>query len=252
MKLQKSLAIASALATLLSVSAAAAEIKINPGPIAGETIELDNARGVVWCEIMPMVGTAPALTMHIYNSTSVDDCTEARTANFDAAKLAAELKVPKVALNPGRYWVMDKVTAFTAGETVELQGIKVKWAATMTPEAVGKILGSQPYTVAQITRDTEWLYRQGKPVWLLRAPEGKVWILQVFTKAKDPTLSMDTLDTLASKLQLPAGWSFDKQILTKDLSLQPRRSSGNAYIMRDNLGNTYQGCGFDATCNYLP
>ena len=74
----------------------------------------------------------------------------------------------------------------------------------------------------------------------------------VFTKAKDPTLTMETLDQLGSKLQLPADWKFEKLILQEDLSLQPRWSDGYANIMRDNLGNTYMGCGFDKSCSYLP
>jgi len=41
-------------------------------------------------------------------------------------------------------------------------------------------------------------------------------------------------------------------VLEQDLSLQPRRADGIAYILRDDLGNAYQGCGFYATCNFLP
>jgi hypothetical protein len=225
---------------------------LKPGPIPGVTLVLDNARGSVWCELVPMVGTPPNLTAHIYTSTSVDHCDEKRAAAVDPVKLAADLGVPKVAVNPGRYWVMDKVTLFAAGETVALQGIKVKWGATMTPEDVTTILSGKPWGIGRIKRDTEWLYRKGKPVWLLHAPENKVWVLQVFTKAKDPSLSMETLDTLGGKLQLPPGWRFERKVLAEDLSLQPRRADGYAYIMRDNLGNTYQGCGYDAACSYLP
>ena len=122
----------------------------------------------------------------------------------------------------------------------------------MTPQDVANIVGSQPYTPGRIKRDTEWFYMKGKPAYVLRTSEGKVWVLQVFTKAKDPTLTMETLDQLGSKLQLPAGWKFEKLILQEDLSLQPRWSDGYANIMRDNLGNTYMGCGFDKSCSYLP
>ena len=232
----------------------ASDIKVNqihPGPVPGKTVVADNARGIVWCEIIPLIGTPPSITAHIYNSTGVDNCTEERTAHFDAARLAADLKVPKVVLNPGRHWTFDKVTCFTAGETVELQGMRVTWVATMTSEAIASQMGP-PYTPGRITRDTEWLYRKGKPAWLLRTPEGKVWVMQVFTKEKDSSLSMDTLDSVGSKLHLPAGWKFEKKVLTEDLSLQPRRADGDAYIMRDDLGNTYMGCGFDKSCNYIP
>ncbi len=42
----------------------------------------------------------------------------------------------------------------------------------MTPEEVSTLLGGKPYTTVTIKRDTEWLYRAGKPIWVLRAPGG--------------------------------------------------------------------------------
>jgi len=238
---------------LLAATSAQAELKINPGPQPGAPLVKENARGTVWCEIIPMVGTPPNAVMHVYTSTFADNCTEQRSAALDMTKLAAELGVPKVVMNPGRYWVFDRVTAYTAGELVDFHGIKAHWGATMTPQDVAAITGAKPYSVGKIKRDTEWFYMKGKPAYLLRTPEGKVWVLQVFTKDKDPTLSMETLDQLGAKLQLPEGWKFEIKVLDKDLSLQPRRVPGTeAYIMRDNLGNTYQGCGFDAACSYVP
>ncbi len=235
------------------VTAQAEPVRINPGPVKGAPLVKENARGTVWCEIVPMVGTPPNAVMHIYTSTFADNCTEERAAALDLPKLAAELGVPKVVINPGRYWTFDRVTAYTSGELVDFKGIKAHWGATMTPQDVAAILGAKPYEVGKIKRDTEWFYMKGKPAYLLRTPEGKVWVLQVITKAKDPTLSIETLDQLGSKLQLPEGWKFEIKVLDKDLSLQPRNVPGTeAYIMRDNLGNTYMGCGFDAACSYLP
>lgn len=246
--------IASLFLMLLAATGAHAEkITINPGPVKGVTLVKENARGTVWCEIIPMTGTAPNVVMQIYTSTGVDNCTEDRSAALDMTKLAADLGVEKVVMNPGRYWTFDRMTAFSAGEVVDFNGIKAIWGATMTPQDVASITGGKPYSVGKIKRDTEWFYMKGKPAYLLRTPEGKVWVLQVFTKAKDKTQSMETMDQLGAKLQLPEGWKFEVKVLDKDLSLQPRRvAGGEAYIMRDNLGNTYQGCGFDAACSYVP
>lgn len=240
------------LAATTSLAVAEPAIKINPGPVKGVTLLKENARGTVWCEIIPFVGTPPNVVAHIYTSTGVDNCTEERSSALDMTKLAADLGVTKAVMNPGRYWVFDRATAFTAGETVNFNGIKAQWGATMTPQDVAAIVGTKPYSPGRIKRDTEWFYLKGKPAYLLRAPEGKVWVLQVFTKAKDPTLSMETLDQLGKKLELPEGWTFEIKVLDKDLSLQPRWADGSAYIMRDNLGNTYMGCGFDASCSYTP
>lgn len=225
---------------------------LSPGPIPGASAMRDNVRGTVWCEVIPVMGTTPESTTEIYTSTVVDDCTVERSNQLDAAKLREQFKVPAVKFNTGRYWVFDRVTLFTAGEVRDFQGIKAQWAASMTLKDVKNILESKPYTAALITRDTEWLYLKGKPVYLLRAPDGIVWVMQVYSKAKDPSLSLDNLDQLGGKLQLPAGWKFEVKLLDKDLALQPRWASGQAHILWDSLGNAYQGCGYDKACAYLP
>ncbi|HWH58869.1 MAG TPA: hypothetical protein VN682_14655 [Terriglobales bacterium] len=235
----------------LTLSMVAQAQTIHPGPVKGAHYSVDDVRGMVWCEIVPVTGTPPNITVQIYNSTGVDNCTEERAAQIDPVKLAVQLGVSKISVNSGYYWVMDKVSAFTAGEIFDFDGIKARWDAQMVP-AVGRSQSGKFYEAFKILRDTEWLYRNGSTVWLLRTPDDRAWVLQAFTKAKDPTLSMDTLDTLGEKLKIPDGWKFEKKTLTKDLSIEPRRSSGYAYVIHDDLGNSYQGCGFDNTCNYLP
>ena len=179
----RKLTLAALAAAVTATSPAQAEIKINPGPQKGVTAVRDNVRGTVWCEVIPVMGTTPDSLGHIYSSSPVDDCTEERADKIDKAKLAAEMKVPMVLLNVGRYWTFDKVTLFNAGETLDFDGVKAQWGATMTLQDMKNLLGSKPYTVAKITRDTEWLYRKGKPVYLLRAPEGITWIMQVYSKS---------------------------------------------------------------------
>lgn len=233
-------------------TSAQAELTIKPGVIKGITAVRDNARGTVWCEVIPVMGTTPDAVGHIYNSSPVDDCTEEKSDKLDKAKLAAEMKVPTVRLNTGRHWVFDKMTFFSTGETIDFGGIKAQWAATMTLRDMKNLQESKPYTPALIKRDTEWLYHQGKPVYLLRTPEGITWVLQVYSKKIDKTLTLETLDQLGKKLQLPAGWKFETKLLDKELALQPRWANGEAHIMWDDLGNAYQGCGFDKACAYIP
>ena len=65
----------------------------------------------------------------------------------------------------------------------------------------------------------------------------------------------DNLNTVGSKLKnLPAGWKFETKVLTENLSLDTGRAGGWAAIIRDELGNTYQGCGYgkDVSANYVP
>ena len=63
-----------------------------------------------------------------------------------------------------------------------------------------------------------------------------MWVLQEYTKAVDPSLTADNLDTIGSKLKnLPEGWKFETKVLTKNLSLDTCRAGGWAAIIRDDL-----------------
>lgn len=242
------LMLAALVAAVTATGPAQAGIKINPGPIEGVTAIRDNVRGKPWCEIIPITNTKDGPVGQIYNSIAVDDCTVERTNKLDKEKLAKEMNVPMVRINADRYWVFDRFSVFTAGETVDFGGVKAQWAATMTTDAMKKIQDSAPYTAAPIARDSEWLWRKGKPVYMLKTPEGITWILQVYTPRVDPSLSMDNLDQLGKKLKLPAGWTFETKVLDKDLAIRTKKG----YIMWDNLGGAWSGCGFDKTCSYIP
>ena len=88
-----------------------------------------------------------------------------------------------------------------------------------------------------------------------REPGGPVWVMQEYTKTVDPSLDIDNLHRVGSKLKnLPAGWTFETKVLTEELSLDTMRSDGWASIIRDELGCTYQACGYgaDSSANYVP
>ena len=111
------------------------------------------------------------------------------------------------------------------------------------------------YTPSLIYRNTNWMFYAGNPVYLLREPGGTVWVLQEFTQDVDPSLEADHLDRLGGKYtKLPDGWTFETKVLTETLSLDTSRAGGWAAIIRDELGCTYQGCGYgaDASANYVP
>jgi hypothetical protein len=87
----------------------------------------------------------------------------------------------------------------------------------------------------------------------MRAPEGKVWVMQSYANEVDPTLALAQLPELGAKLKdLPKDWTFEVKTLDRDLTVEPERVEGVARIVRDELHDVYEGCGFDAACNYVP
>ena len=96
----------------------------------------------------------------------------------------------------------------------------MRWAGDMTGAEMMAQFKS-PYSPSLIYRNTNWVWHAGKPVYLLREPEGAaVWVLQEFTQEVDPTLEADNLDQLGAKYKnLPEGFTFETKILDEELSL---------------------------------
>ena len=92
-----------------------------------------------------------------------------------------------------------------------------------------------PYVPSLIHRNTNWIWHAGKPVHLLREPNGTVWVMQEYTKDVDPSLTLDNLHEVGSKLKnLPKGWNFETKVLTQELSLNtgPVRRVGGHHSRR--------------------
>ena len=41
-------------------------------------------------------------------------------------------------------------------------------------------------------------------------------------------------------------------MLDKDLTIAPKAPPYYGWVTQDEFQNTYQGCGYDDTCNYVP
>ena len=228
-------------------------VKLNTGP-KGDRSHVTDTRGLPFGGAAVFVGTGRNERAHVYTATSAGDLVPGSIEKIDAKRQAAELGAGVTAFmgNVGRHWTMDEID-MQVGEIVDFQGVKMRWAGDMTGEEIRSNFGTGYYLPAKILRNTEWIYHAGKPVHLLREPGGIVWVMQEFTKEVDPTLTIDNLDTVGSKLKnLPSGWTFETKTLSENLSLDTRRSGTWASILRDELGNTYEGTGFDDISNYVP
>ena len=228
------------------MEAAREQLKI--GPVADGRRHIDNTRGMAFCGLAAFVGDPP-VESDIYTATGITDVTPDTAGTIDAERLSSELGV-KCAVNGGRFWTMDEID-YTGGEVVDFQGVKMAWVGKMTAEETRSEF-TNTYVGAEITRDTVWTYKAGKPVYLLRTPDKAVWVNQEYTKDVDEDLTVDTLDQLGDKLKLPEGWTFETKVLDEDLVLDTSRAGGVASILRDDLGCSYQCTGLDDSANYVP
>jgi hypothetical protein len=146
---------------------------------------------------------------------------------------------------------MDHLTFILAGVPRDFKGLAFNFVARMqmppafTPEGGQKAVA---YQTMQISRVSTYEYLAGKPVFLLRSPDGHTFVMQTYTKFIDPTLTEADLPNLATRLKLGEGWQFRSKILDRDLVLN---TTGLATIVSDDLANMYQGCIGDVP-NYDP
>ena len=242
----------------VSAQAPGAEGKsvLSPGPIQGKTVYLDKGRGYPFCEFEVVMGRPPNLTVQIYNTSGQEECTPGKFDPIDPKALARKLGVDAVVKNPTRYWLMDGLWSYDAGETYDFDGIKATWMGKLEmKEGAIKEQGKgafNAYKEGVITRHSKYEWLKGSQVYLLRSPEGHTWIMQAYTDLVDKTLTQAELPNLGKKLTLPPGWKFEVKTLEKDLTLIPPASDYLAHAVSDELQNIYAGCDFGNTCNYIP
>jgi hypothetical protein len=226
-------------------------MKLLTGTDQLQPVTVDDVRGVPFCGMGAFVGTGKTQRAHVYSAKLPVDPEAYKS--IDPERLAKELEVDMVAVNHGRFWMMDQLTLL-GGELQDFHGVPMRWAGDMTgAEMIAQFQSA--YSPSLIHRTTNWVFRAGRPVQLLRDPEGATWVLQEYTKDVDPSLTAENLDRLGGMYkELPAGWAFETKVLTKDLSLDTSRAGGWAAIIRDEFHCTYQGCGYgaDTSANYIP
>ena len=97
--------------------------------------------------------------------------------------------------------------------------------------------GSVPYTERFVNRGATFFWDAGSKVWELVNPEGKSYVMQALCIGVDSTLSLDTLDSLGSKLNLPEGWTYRSRILDEELVADT--TGHDATVVQDEFENTY-------------
>lgn len=197
-------------------------------------------RNVRYCEVITV--DRERLTFHVavYNTLGLNFCPAAQWTKLDARALAKQFHVSRVKLNGPRYWTIDGIEASgatKAGKIETFGGLRLVERATLTTRLWQGTVGDRFYKPNKVARTTVFHYRAGRPVYELKAPNGDVYMMQSYAQIADPTLTMDDLPKLGSRLKLPKGWSFRTRTLDADYAL---KADGVAYVINDNLYNSYQ------------
>jgi len=140
--------------------------------------------------------------------------------------------------NGPRYWAMDSVVksdmadvfSKTFGE-VEMN----RYASVYVGTSPADLL--LPYSPHAVNRKAAFTFNAGTTVYMLHDAEGKTYVMQSWSQQVDPALAEDDLLTLAERLQLPEGWTYDYKTLTEDFVVETRAE--DAQVLGDDLRNSY-------------
>jgi hypothetical protein len=200
--------------------------------------EITNLRGNRYCEVLTGNGSIfKKIDMAVYNSIGLNDCPEEIWRSLSEKKIKEELQVRFAKLNGPRYWVMDSMDATLINtEIVDFDGIEMRKAGILKV-GLKDIFGKRSaYKERQVNRSSVWKFEKDKHIFELISPKGKVYVMQSFTTEVMP-LTISDLTTLADKLKLPKGWSYQARILNEPLAIPI--PDHQATVIQDDLHNSY-------------
>lgn len=223
--------------------------------IPGKQIHVTGAN-YQFCEVAPIFGTSPENAVaDFYNPTSIDHCTPEQYAQIEKDKenIKKEMGAREVFLNPTRYWTWDELWIYEVGDERQFGPVKMLYMGVVPVEVMKKAVGAGHYHPGQINRSNKYLFKAGTTVYLLDMPDGKVLVMQSWSDHVNKSETADTIKDLGGQFkELPPGWKFRTKVLDRDLTVEPPPPTHLAWVTQDEFLNTYQGCGYDAACNYTP
>ncbi len=171
----------------------------------------------------------------VYNSFPLNDCPAELWSALDPQALAAENGAAAALLNGPRYWLMNGIEKTPQGPPVTktFGGIAMLRQATVLLSS----MNPAPYTVNQVSRNAVFIFDAGEEVYELQDPDGRRWVMQTWSQVVDPNLSRADLPGLASRLNLPEGWSYQPRVLTDTLRVDT--TTRPAHVTQDDLTNSY-------------
>ncbi len=171
----------------------------------------------------------------VYNSFPLNDCPDDLWSALDAHTIATENGAAAALLNGPRYWLMNAIEKKPQGPqiTKSFGGIEMIQQATVLLSS----MNPAPYVPNRVNRNTVFVFNAGEEIYELIDPQGRHWVMQTWSQVADPNLSRADLPGLASRLELPAGWTFQPRKLTSELRVDTRTQA--AEVLQDNLTNSY-------------
>jgi len=194
-------------------------------------------RGVRYGEVLAVYLRENGLEAEVFGTQLINDCPQELWDTLDAETVAAEMGAIMAKLNGPRYWTLDGFgTKLQPVEPImrDFNGIMMRRIAVVE---LGPEPKMGPYNEMKVNRQVIFFFDAGQTVHELVNPEGLAYVMQALCVGVDPTMSVESLDTLGERLSMPEGWSYRSRVLTEDLIIDTTGSP--ATVLQDEFENSY-------------
>jgi hypothetical protein len=198
---------------------------------------IDDVRGVRYGEIIAVFARHGHFEAEVFGTQFLNDCPQELWEQLDPIVIAAELGALAVKFNGPRHWVIDGI-----GQKVNtIEPILREFGGLLMRRLAVIDLGDEPtstsYTDNFVHRGAVFFFDAGKPVHELIAPDGRVYVMQAYCLAVDPTTNAESLLSLGQRLHTPKGWSYRVRILEEELVVDT--TDKVATVLQDEFEHSY-------------
>lgn len=198
---------------------------------------IGDMRGVRYGEVLAVYLRENGLEAEVFGTQLLNDCPQELWETLDAPTIAAEMGAVMVKLNGPRHWTLDGFgTKLQPMEPImrDFNGIMMRRIAVVELGPEPKL---GPYNAMKVNRQAVFFFDAGRTVHELVDPEGLAYVMQALCIGVDPTMSVESLDTLGERLAMPEGWSYRSRVLTEDLIIDTTATV--ATVLQDEFENSY-------------
>lgn len=206
----------------------------------------EDIRNYRYCEVVMVFRKILGFSVEIYNTMDFNECPADLWNDLDKEAIAAACGAAEVKLNGPRYWVVngfengfESAVEPVASKAVNFGGIEMIRRVVIETKFWEEDVHRPFYTEDIVAiLDFTVYYKAGDMVYELTSPEGAVYRMQSYAQIVDPTLTINDLETLGGRLDLPEGWSYAARVLEQEEYLITE--DGFAPMINDDLGGSYQ------------
>ena len=187
-------------------------------------------RGYRYCELLFQFDDRT----EVWGTQGLNQCPQTDWNELDLDRIKSSNNATNLIANGPRYFVVNSSIGMDLPDesTRKFGNLEMRKLAT-----VGMLDIERSFTEISVYRNNIWIFKEDEQIYLLIDTDGSEYIMQSYSLVIDASMEESKLSNLEEKLNLPVGWRYETRVLDSELRVP---ANGEAIVLRDNLGNTYQ------------